>query len=762
VPAAVIPEKALFNPLPLNFGLGRLNRTGESQKTYRKQQLRALRNRRERNMKRRTIILITIALLYATYGVAAQSQLQDTVVLDNATVTAKTKEQQLREGAYAVSAVSIRSQVSTLQSLTQAIDRTNGIRIREEGGVGSDFDLSINGMSGNSIRYFLDGMPLDAKGTGMTLSNLPVNIIDRIEIYKGVIPASFGSDALGGAINIITNRRSSDFLDVSYGLGSFHTHKADINAQITGKKTGIIIRPVISAHYSKNDYIMRGVKVRNDDHTGFVVKDLPRFHDNYLSLFGQLEAGVADRKWADEFFISASFSKVDRDIQTGATQSYVYGKVERNTMSYNATARYSKKGFLSDNLDVNASISQTQDHSVTIDTTYRRYYWDGTYIDGSLSEIRGRGKSMRHYLRPMTIVRGNFDYHLAEGHSLTLNYQLNRTGNRQTDEVDKSYVPTRDVLSKHVLGLSYNQSLMGGRMSNAFFVKDYINHLHVEQDENAKLIGLPDIDPDDTQNYFGYGLGSRYDVTPSLAVKASYEHSVRLPISREVLGNGSTIYPNVALKPEISENVNLGVFGAWDLGGGHVISYEANGFLRLVDNFIQATVSETEGMMQYVNVDAVHIKGVDGALRYDWAGRLHIAANASYDDCRDMREFTQAGRPSVTYKNRTPNRPWAFANAEASYTFHNVGLQGSRLRLTIDYQWVHWFYLTWAAYGSASTKATVPTQHLTNASVAYSWHDGRFNLSFECTNLLDALAYDNYMLQKPGRAFFFKFRLFLQ
>lgn len=713
-------------------------------------------------MKRKTIILIAIALSFVAHNVAAQSSLQDTVVLDNATVTAKTREQQLREGAYAVSAVSIRSQVATLQSLTQAIDRTSGIRIREEGGVGSDFDLSINGMSGNSIRYFLDGMPLDAKGTGMTLANLPVNIIDRVEIYKGVIPASFGSDALGGAVNIITNRRASDFLDLSYGLGSFHTHKGDFAAQYTEKKTGLILRPVVSASYSKNDYIMRGVKVRNEDHSGFVTKDLPRFHDGYLSLFGQLEAGVADRRWADEFFVSASVSKVDKEVQTGATQSYVYGKVERNTASYNFAARYIKAGLLDDRLGVTASVSQTQDHSVTIDTTYRRYYWDGTYIDGSLSEIRGRGKSMRHFYRPMTIARGNLDFKLAQGHSLTLNYQLNRTGNRQSDEVDKSFVPTRDVLTKHVVGLSYNQSLMEGRMTNAVFVKDYVNHLHVEQSEDAKRIGLPDIKPDDTQNFFGYGLGSRMDITASLSAKASYEHSVRLPISREVLGNGSTIFPNVALKPEISENVNLGIFGALDLGGGNVISYEANGFLRLVDNFIQATVSETEGMMQYVNVDAVHIKGVDASLRYDWAGRLHLAANASYDDCRDMREFTQAGRPSVTYRNRTPNRPWAFANAEASYTFHNVGLKDSRLRLTVDYQWVHWFYLTWAAYGSASTKAMVPTQHLTNASLAYSWHGGRYNLSFECTNLLNALAYDNYMLQKPGRAFFVKFRLFLQ
>ena len=707
-----------------------------------------------------TALLGTVSL-FAQDSLAVKGALNDTLVLQNATVTAKSREQKLREGAFAVGALNIRLQASTLQSLTQAIDRSSGIRIREEGGVGSEFDLSINGMSGNSIRYFLDGMPLDAKGTGMTLANLPVNIIERVEIYKGVIPVSFGSDALGGAVNIVTNRSRRNYLDFSYGIGSFHTHKADFSAQYTGRKTGLIFKPVISANYSKNDYLMRGVKVRNEDRTAFVIKDLPRFHDDYLSLFGQMEVGVADRSWADAFFVSASVSKVDKDIQTGATQDRVIGMAERHTQSLNVSARYEKVDFLTDGMQFQISASHTMDHSQTIDTTYRRYYWDGSYIDGSYSEIRSRGKTLRHYHRPLTVVRSNLSYRLAEGHELALNYVFNRAGNRQTDDWDTDFVPTDDVLAKHVAGLSYDQSLLSGRLNNAFFVKDYVNHLMIGQNELPSTTGANVVQGSDTKNYVGYGLGTRFLFLDPLAVKGSYEHSVRLPISRELLGNGSTVYPNVALKPEISENFNVGLFGTVDLGGGHSIAYEVNGFVRLVDNYIRATVTETESMMQYVNVAAVHIKGVDGEIRYDWAGKLHVAANASYDDSRDMRKYTQSGDLSVTYRNRTPNRPWTYANAEVSYSFYDVGLRGSRLRLSADYQWVHWFYLTWAAFGSASSKSKVPTQHITNASLLYSWHSNRYNVSLECTNLFDALAFDNYMLQKPGRAFFLKFRLFL-
>ena len=238
---------------------------------------------------------------------------ENAVNLESVQVYGKSKAQQLREGAYAVNAMNIKPLVNTTQSLNTIVNKTTGVKVREEGGVGSDYDLSINGLSGNSIRYFLDGMPLDSKGTGVTLANLPTNIIERIEVYKGVIPAHLGSDALGGAINIITNRQKKNFLDASYSVGSFHTHQFNFHAQYVMPQTGIIIKPVVGMNYSKNDYQMKRVEVPSGDKTSFVTKDCRRFHDDYFSLFGQLEAGVTDKSWADEFFVSASVSKIDKE-----------------------------------------------------------------------------------------------------------------------------------------------------------------------------------------------------------------------------------------------------------------------------------------------------------------------------------------------------------------------------------------------------------------------------------------------------------------
>ena len=89
-------------------------------------------------------------------------------------------------------------------------------------------------------------------------------------------------------------------------------------------------------------------------------------------------------------------------------------------------------------------------------------------------------------------------------------------------------------------------------------------------------------------------------------------------------------------------------------------------------------------------------------------------------------------------------------------------MKTDRLRIGAEYQYIHWYYLNWEAYGAVSSKARIPTQNITNLSLSYSWHGDRYNLSVECNNVFDCLAYDNYMLQKPGRAFFAKFRLFLE
>ena len=88
--------------------------------------------------------------------------------------------------------------------------------------------LMLDGFSGSHVKVFIDGLPQEGAGQALDLNNLPVNYAERIEVYKGVVPVGFGTDALGGVINIVTNKhhRRRWFLDASYSYGSFNTHKS--------------------------------------------------------------------------------------------------------------------------------------------------------------------------------------------------------------------------------------------------------------------------------------------------------------------------------------------------------------------------------------------------------------------------------------------------------------------------------------------------------------------------------------------------------
>lgn len=679
------------------------------------------------------------------------------VALDDVVVYGKSASRILEEGAFAVNALEIIPLVNTLTTLNELVDRTAGVRVRRDGGSGSEFDLTINGMSGNSIRYFLDGVPLETKGQGITLDNVPLNIVDRVELYKGVVPSHLGSDALGGAVNIVTKRQQQNYLDASYGIASFHTHTGDITAQYLLPGTAIVVRPTLSVNYSKNDYTMRDVEVWSEEQDKYILTDRRRFHDGYKSLFAQVEGGVRDVRWADDFFIGISYNKVDKELQTGAMQNKVYGEASRHVKSFNIAARYAKRW---GRVGTRVNISHTWDRSETVDTAYRKYSWDGTWMPSSGNELNNKTRTIRVYCRPLTVINGGVDYRLNNAHSFALNYLYSLQGNDRTDCADMRFEPSNDHIGKHILSLTYSQAFFDRRWVTSYFVKNYINTLSVEQTDNASVTGNL-VKGRSTKNYWGAGVGTRYTLIEPFAVKASYEHSVRLPLSRELLGNGTTVYANLTLTPETSNNYNLGLFGSWYIGSLHQFTYEVTGFIRHVQNYIRATVSEREGMMQYVNEPAIDIKGIDAEVSYFLLNRFQIKANGSWCDARDLKRYKTDGDPSATYRNRVPNRPWLFGNIETSYTFRSLMERSDRLQLAASYRYVHWYFLNWEAFGVLSSKARIPSQNVIDLSLGYSWHSDRYNVSLECTNLFDRKVYDNYMLQKPGRSFGAKFRLFL-
>lgn len=160
----------------------------------------------------------------------------------------------VRNSAFNATAVNTQDLVNTSKTLSEALSKAPGMKIRESGGVGSDMAVTMDGFSGKHVKVFIDGVPQEGVGDAFSLNNIPVNYADSIEVYRGVVPVGFGSDAIGGVINIVTQRRQRKwFVDASYSFGSFNTHKSYINAGQT-LANGFKYEIHLFQNYSDNNY----------------------------------------------------------------------------------------------------------------------------------------------------------------------------------------------------------------------------------------------------------------------------------------------------------------------------------------------------------------------------------------------------------------------------------------------------------------------------------------------------------------------------
>ena len=171
-------------------------------------------------------------------------------------------------------------------NLRTVLDSTKGVVLRQSGGLGSPTTFSLAGLSGNRVRFFIDGVPADSAGFGLNPLDLPLSLLDRVEIYKGVVPIRFGADSLAGAVNFVTrDLGDAASLETSVELASFGTFRgSQVAAVPLGTPLNLYIRPQVFFDRSANDY---NIDVQIANARGQLVPaTVKRFHDGYQAFGG--------------------------------------------------------------------------------------------------------------------------------------------------------------------------------------------------------------------------------------------------------------------------------------------------------------------------------------------------------------------------------------------------------------------------------------------------------------------------------------------
>ena len=683
------------------------------------------------------------------------TELDEVVVVSNGVT-------RLKRSAFNAVALDTKALQNSTQNLSEALAQAPGMKIRESGGVGSDMQLMMDGFTGKHIKIFIDGVPQEGVGSSFGLNNIPVNYAERIEVYKGVVPVGFGTDAIGGVINIITKKnRNKWFLDASYSYGSFNTHKSYVNFGQTFR-SGLTYEINVFQNYSDNNYYV-DTPVK-DFTTGAInkkkIEHVKRFHDTYHNEAVIGKIGFVDKKWADRLMFGFTYSHMYKDIQTGVRQEVVFGGKYRKGYSIMPSLDYRKRDFFVRGLDVVLTANYNKNMTNNVDTSSYEYNWRG-----EMRPLRMPGEqSYQNTRSDNNNWNGTLtaNYRIGKAHTFTFNHVINafRRSNQSLLNEDSEANAIPKETRKNISGLSYR--LMPTEHWNLSVFGKYYNQFIAgpvatssAQDDYIRTTN--------SVSAMGYGAAGTYFILKSLQAKLSYEKAYRLPTNEEMFGDEDLETGDISLRPENSDNVNLNL-SYNETFGKHSVYVEGGLIYRNTKDYIQRNISDLSGGKYgatYVNHSRVETKGYNISVRYGFANWVSVGGNFTQMNVRDNVKTVTSGtnQESLTYGARMPNLPYQFANSDVTFYWRNLWKKGNTLSVTYDNLYMHSFPLYSEAVGSES-EFVVPTQFSHNLTLSYGIQNGRYNISFECRNLTNEKLYDNFSLQKAGRAFYGKVRVY--
>lgn len=634
----------------------------------------------------------------------------------------------------------------------QLLKQTAGIKVKQDGGYGSRVEFFVNGSTGKQLKFFLDGLPIDNLGEATSINTIPVELIERIEIYKGVLPIELGADALGGAINIVSRLEKRNYIDASYAFGSFGTHRASLLVRKSfGNKFYMSLQA--SGGYAKNNYQI-DAEVPNEYYTPIPTK-VRRFHDRFKNVLLKAEIGMDNSSWADHFSLGLNFSALDRQLQNNLTMTQPYGKAFYQENLYSAQVRYRKR--LKNGWPLSSQVTFNQSLTNNVDTSGNVYVWDGNVFDRRLKPDEaemGEAKFLHATTnlsnhRMQLAWRPNDNFKLAFANTLQYFHRIGKDTLALNANDGLDYYAQPATMLKNVSGVSVEQAFWNQKLLISAALKNIYakmkSHELLETDLVARAQNI---------NNLGYNIAINYTVSPKILLKGSYENALRLPDVEEAFGNLMLIKPNPNLRSENSHNININA-----LYTAPNFNVELVGFKKVISNLIYLQ-TDTRGAGSSQNISNAHISGVELTFSSRVYKQLQFRLNGTYQDIRN-RGMINATDDNQRYVDaRIPNIPYLLGNLGLSYQFPNFIAKGNSLQFWANANYTHRYFLYWTIDGDRSLKNIIPTQFIQNVGLTYAPSE-RLELTLESFNVSNQKTYDNFNVQLPGRSFSFKTRFYI-
>jgi len=642
----------------------------------------------------------------------------DPLLLPPVTVTRPRVREIERTTAF-VSVIRPAEAPSPTSTVPELLDETVGVQVRSMGGHGSFSTVSIRSSTSEQVRVYLDGIPLNqALGGGVNLATIPVSTIERVEVYRGVIPPNFGGSGTAGVINF-TTRTPSDSLRWNYGVsyGTWDTRMAHgWLSRRFGPVAGVV---AVDYSHSDNDFLYwddNGTTLNPDD-DGWARRRNNQFLSfNVLARLTSLSR--APVRWA----LSYSFLHTNNHLPGNSTFHELL-----------STARLRGDQQLMEGT-LGGALPWLSEGEIRLYRSFRRDRYE------NLEGLVGLGRSNTDDTTSVWGGQLALSTFVLPANRLSLHAGFRREG------FDPNDLLITDAQERERLFYASRRRQRSAYLSDelALFerrlvITGQVGYEHVRNNvlQDTPLFGANVVDTSVVEAW-PRAVGLMLSPRPWIRFRANWGTYMRLPNLYELFGDRGSSVGNGLLRPETGTNCDIGV----ELQGSHPSwgIRQANAELvyfesRVTDMIVFWSVYNR---MKPFNVGGADIRGVEASSSL--ATSLGISTTANLTWQRPINRSTLYG--SLYYGNDLPHRPrWQF----------DLRTEYARGLVTLFYG-LH-AHNRFFAQPVNSLADVVPAAWLHDAGVRVRFCRW-LAITLEGKNLTDVRQFDSRYVPLPGRSWF--------
>ena len=564
-------------------------------------------------MNNKKLLPLSVAAIAVLCGISSLASANANNKSDELVVSANRFEQPLSSILAPVTVVT-REEIDHWQSNTviDVLRRLPGVDVAQNGGMGQQSSLFIRGTESRHVLVMIDGVRLNQAGISGSsdMSQIPISLVQRIEYIRGARSAVYGSDAIGGVVNIIT-RRNDDGTTLNAGIGSHGYQNYNGSTQQKIGENTTVTAAAAYMHTTGFDIEARGFSGDRvqPDKDGFLSKSLWLGVEHQFSsdIVAYARAyGYDNRTDYDAYYDKSADSQVDT--------RKLYSRTYETGLKYH-NDKYSTS--------LMGSYSTTKDYNY--DPKYGQY---GTF--SNLDESK-----------QYNLQWGN-NYLLDKGNISTgIDYQ------RQSIEPSSyTMISDKQTLNNTGLYLTGQYALIDSVVAEAAVRSDHHSEFNWHTTWQSGL---------SWEFYEGYKLVGSYATAykaPNLSQLYAYSSSIY----------GTTV-GNPNLKPEESKQWEIGFEGKTG-----PLFWQVNAYHNDIDNLIDYKYGYP--ISTYENIGKAEIKGVEWVGEVE-TGIFHHQVTYQYTDPRDKEKdevLLRRAKQQVKYQ-----LDWAIYDVDMGLTYQYIG-----------------------------------------------------------------------------------------